>query len=113
MHEMSLAEAILEIVREEMSKHSAKGLRSVKVCAGVLSMVVPESLKFCFEVLIDGTELQGAELIIEEVPLKAYCKDCLGNFSSKSYLFECPTCGGSDIEITDGQGLYVAEMEIE
>lgn len=110
---MSLAEAILEIVREEMSKHSARTLRSVKVCAGKLSMVVPESLKFCFQILVDGTELQGAQLIVEEVPLSGHCRDCLHHFSSDSYIFECPSCGGHSIEITEGQSLYVAEMEID
>lgn len=110
---MSIAEAILAIVREEMAKHSAKGLRSVKVYTGRLSMVLPESLKFCFQVLVEGTDLGDAELLIEEVPLRGHCKDCKASFESETYVFECPNCKGPHIEITDGQGIYIAEMEIE
>ncbi len=110
---MSIAEAILEILKEEMQKHGAKRLRRVWVRAGKLSMVVPDSLRFCFEVLVEGTELRGAELLVEEIPLKGRCHDCGREFESHTYVFQCPQCYGVNYEITDGQGIYISEIEID
>ena len=57
MHEMSIAQSLIEIIEEEMKKHDAKYLRSVRLNIGQLSAVVPESLSFCFEVITSDTPL--------------------------------------------------------
>jgi len=110
---MSIAEGIVEILKEEMRKHNAKGLKTVTLQVGRLSMVVPESLIFCFRVLVEGTELEGTELLVETVPLKGICQDCGKPFESPNYIFECPVCQGPNLRLTDGQGIYISEMEIE
>jgi hydrogenase nickel incorporation protein HypA/HybF len=113
LHEMSIAEGIIDILREEMRKHNARALKRVTLLVGKLSMVVPESLTFCFQVLVEGTDLEGAELIVEIIPLRGVCHDCGKPFESQDYVFECPACKGPNIRLTDGQGIYISEMEIE
>jgi hydrogenase nickel insertion protein HypA len=66
VHEMSIAQSLFEIIREEMAKHDARVLKSIQLHIGQLSAIVPDSLSFCFEVMTSGTELEGAISVITE-----------------------------------------------
>ncbi|HDZ90961.1 MAG: hydrogenase maturation nickel metallochaperone HypA [Deltaproteobacteria bacterium] len=113
MHEMSIAQSLLDIIREEMQKNNARILRSVSLDIGQLSAIVPESLSFCFEVMTSGTELEGAQLIMNMVPLRGVCRDCGREFEIRDYAFECPHCSGPHIDTVSGQGLSIVEMEVD
>jgi hydrogenase nickel incorporation protein HypA/HybF len=113
MHEMSIAQGLLDIVKEEMEKHRATVLRSVRLNIGQLSAIVPESLSFCFEVMTTGTELEGARLEMEIIPLRGVCRACKREFEIKNYAFECPYCSSRDIETVSGQELSIVEMEVD
>ena len=93
MHEMSIAQSLIEIIEEEMLKYDAKILRSVRLNIGQMSAIVPDALSFCFEVITSGTELEGARLIMDIIPLKGYCYRCKSEFEIKDYTFICPSCG--------------------
>jgi hydrogenase nickel incorporation protein HypA/HybF len=113
MHEMSIAQSLVSILQEEMSRHGARGLRSVRLNIGEMSAIVPESLSFCFEIIVQGTPLEGAKLLMDRVALKGYCPQCEETFDIKDFVFICPTCGGTTIETIQGQELSVVEMEVE
>ncbi len=113
MHEMSIAQSLLDVIKDEMRKHNATELKSVLVHIGQLSAIVPESLSFCFEVMTSGTELEGAKLNMEIIPLTGNCRKCGQPFEIKDYAFECPFCDGKDIETLSGQELSIVEMEVE
>lgn len=112
MHEMTIAQNLIEIIKDEMIRHDAKALKSALLHVGQLTAIVPESLSFCFEVMTSGTEMEGAELIIEIIPLKAMCRECEKTFEVQDYAFECPHCGSSDIKTVAGQELSIVEMEV-
>jgi hydrogenase nickel incorporation protein HypA/HybF len=113
MHEMSIAHSLIEIVKEEMIKNDASILKSVRVHIGQMSAIVPESLSFCFEVMTSGTELEGAKLVMDIIPLRGFCRDCEGEFEIQDYVFLCPQCGSRNIETIAGQDLSIVEMEVE
>jgi hydrogenase nickel incorporation protein HypA/HybF len=113
MHEMSIAQSLINILQEEMAKHGASTLRSVRLSIGELSAIVPESLSFCFEIITEGTPLEGARLLMDKIPLKGYCPQCDRPFDIKEFVFICPTCGNPDIETIEGQELSIVEMEVE
>ena len=113
MHEMSIAQSLLDVIKAEMRKHDATGLKSVLVHIGQLSAIVPESLSFCFEIMTSGTELEGAKLNMEVIPLTGNCRKCGQLFEIKDYAFECPLCHGTDIETLSGQELSIVEMEVD
>jgi len=113
MHEMSIAQSLITILQEEMTKHGATVLRSVRLSIGEMSAIVPESLSFCFEIIVQGTPLEGAKLLMDRIPLKGYCPDCERPFDIKDFVFVCPTCGSTTIETIEGQELSIAEMEAE
>jgi hydrogenase nickel incorporation protein HypA/HybF len=113
MHEMSIAQSLLDIIKEEMQKHDAKILRAVHLDVGLMTAVVPEALNFCFEVITSGTEFEGAHLNMNIVPLKGYCPVCEREFAIENYTFLCPSCGGSKVETTGGQELSIVEIEVD
>ncbi|MFH1487700.1 MAG: hydrogenase maturation nickel metallochaperone HypA [Pseudomonadota bacterium] len=113
MHEMSIAQSLVDILREEMEKNGARTLRSVRLSIGRLSAVVPDSLEFCFTVMTAETELEGATLIMDMVPLRGACHDCNKTFEIEDYAFLCPSCGGTNIETIAGQDLSIVEMEVD
>jgi hydrogenase nickel incorporation protein HypA/HybF len=113
MHEMSIAQSLIDILHEEMAKHGAATLRSVRLSVGELSAIVPESLSFCFEIITQGTPLEGAKLLMDRIPLRGYCPQCEETFDIKEFVFICPTCGSPNIETIEGQELSIVEMEVE
>ena len=113
MHEMSIAQNLIDIVKEEMALNNATVLRSVRLNIGQLSAVVPESLKFCFEIITSGTNMEGAVLNMDIIPLIGYCPACGREFEIREYTFLCPFCGDTKIDTLSGQELSIVEIEVE
>ena len=112
MHELAIAQNIVEIVQESVPKAQIPAVRIVKVRAGKLAGVVPDSLEFCFSAIACGTELQGARLQIDRIPATGRCKACAIGFTIEEYAFSCPICGSVEIELVSGTELEVSEIEI-
>ncbi len=116
MHEMAIAENILQIVEQELAKHNCTKLTLVQVRYGALSQVVADSLQFCFEAVIKDGPYDGARLELEEVPLTLRCGSCAQSFSPEfGEVFEpCSHCGANfGHEVLEGKELYVQHIEAE
>ena len=113
MHEMSIAQSVIDIIKEEMHKNNVKILKSVRLHIGQMSAIVPDSLSFCFEVITTGTDLEGARLIMDIIPLRGYCQECKDEFEIEDYAFSCPSCKSTEIKTIGGQDLSIVEMEVE
>ena len=113
MHEMSIAQSLLDVIREEMHKHNATELKSVLVHIGQLSAIVPDSLSFCFEVMTSGTDLEGAKLNMEIIPLTETAEHADGPLKSRIMPLNALLVSGTDIETLSGQELSIVEMEVE
>jgi hydrogenase nickel incorporation protein HypA/HybF len=118
MHEMSIAQSILEVVQQYARGNgptrnvNPPRVKSVHLKIGEMAGVVPESLRFCFEVASEGTTVQGAELLIDEVPIRCRCAGCKAEFTVERFLFLCPTCGTPDVEVISGNELDVVELDL-
>jgi len=110
---MSIAQSLIDILREEMLTHNAKTLRSVRLNIGQMSAIVPDALSFCFQIITGGTELEGARLIMDIIPLMGYCNECEKEFEIKDYAFLCPSCGSTKINTIGGQDLSIVEIEVD
>ena len=113
MHEMGIALQIIEIATASIPPD----LRDVKIQKvnlkiGKLAAVVPESLRFCFDVAIKDTPLDGARLAIEELPVVAKCNDCHEQWTINSPAFKCENCDSGSIEILSGRELDIESIEI-
>jgi hydrogenase nickel incorporation protein HypA/HybF len=113
MHEMGIAQSILDIVEQEMARHGATRLTTIRLVIGEFTAIVPESLTFCFEVITKDTPYEGVKLEMEKVPLTGRCSDCGEEFVIKEYQFICPKCGSSKVETISGKELFVKEIEAQ
>lgn len=113
MHEMSIAQSVVDIVEEEMTRNGASILRSVRLNIGRMSAVVPDSLSFCFEVITGGTRLEGARLFMDIIPLRGFCHSCESEFEIEDYTFSCTMCGSTKIDTISGQDLSIVEIEVD
>jgi hydrogenase nickel incorporation protein HypA/HybF len=111
MHEVSIAEGLLQIVLDEVKKHSISKVRVVKLKIGELSGVQPSALTFCFDLIAKDTPVEGADLRIDMVPVKVKCLDCEDVFIAEDHSFFCPDCSGLNIELMSGRELHVQEIE--
>lgn len=112
MHELSIAQNILDIVQQYVPASDSRNVKTVRMKVGELSGVVTESLEFCFGAIIMGTHLEGARLDIEQIPLQTECKQCAKLFRVEENNFRCPTCGSDDLSIVSGRELQVTEIEL-
>jgi hydrogenase nickel incorporation protein HypA/HybF len=90
----------------------AKVLR-INIRAGQMRAIVPEQLQFCFEILSkESPVMEGAELVIETLPVKGKCKGCMHEFPVEDYTFVCPECQHEDIDVLQGMELLVSNIEV-
>ncbi len=108
MHEMAITQSVVDMVLE---RTPGAQVASVQVQVGRLAGVVPDAMRFCFELATTGTSLEGAQLQIEETPGRASCRACGDEFDVADLVLLCP-CGSADVRIVAGQELLVTSVRI-
>ncbi|MEO0425667.1 MAG: hydrogenase maturation nickel metallochaperone HypA [Pseudomonadota bacterium] len=107
MHELGITRNIVAIV----SDHAGEArVRRVALQIGALSAVMPDAIRFCFDICAKDTVLEGATLEIEEVAGRGRCKDCGREFALDKPFGQC-TCGCRQIDCIAGEEMTIKEME--
>lgn len=113
MHELSIANSVLEAVRTEVQRRPGARLVKVGLRVGELAGVDPEALSFSFQAITHGTEFEHATLEIEARPRRHRCPKCGVEFNVQDYNTACPDCGASRTECISGDELELAYLELE
>lgn len=113
MHEMGIANSVLEAVRVEAARHPGSYPCRVGVRVGELAAVDPSALEFCFDALTQETDLELLQLEIEICPRRHRCLDCGTEFRVKDFDFECPRCRSLRSACLGGDELELAYLEVE
>ena len=115
MHELSLIQSMLEIIREEKIKHKMTTIHKVRVVNGALSGAVSDALSFGWECLTQEGDLQGVALEVVDAPLKVVCGACGKPFDPEDrHYMPCPACGEIlGHTVTSGKELYIEEIEAD
>jgi hydrogenase nickel incorporation protein HypA/HybF len=108
MHELAITESVVSTVREHVG---GAQVTRVRLEIGKLSGIVPDALRFSFDVCVAGTTLEGALLEIVEVPGLARCRRCRREVELPELIGICP-CGSVDLDLVAGQELRIKEVEI-
>jgi hydrogenase nickel incorporation protein HypA/HybF len=108
MHELSITQSVVDAIAERMDGAT---VTSVRLEIGKLSGVVPDSVRFCFDVICAGTSLEGATLDIVEPPGLAQCRDCGEEFQLNDMIMLCP-CGSANVRVLAGQQLRIKSVEV-
>jgi hydrogenase nickel incorporation protein HypA/HybF len=112
MHELSIAQNILEIVKEHLPAEKTQRVNSICIKVGDGAGVVIDSLEFCFNSITAGTPLQEATLKIERVPFVVRCNVCGKTSINENGFFLCSFCEGGDVVLVSGNELEVSAIEL-
>ena len=114
MHELTVAQRILEVAEEQARGSGLSKITTIRVRIGGLTTVVPDALDFCFGFAKEDTLASDASLVIEEVQAEARCNACESVFEvMDSFFLVCPLCESSDTTLLSGRELDLLSIEGE
>ncbi|HED38407.1 MAG TPA: hydrogenase maturation nickel metallochaperone HypA [Ignavibacteria bacterium] len=113
MHELSIAQSIIDLVYQYLPEKNFGAVKSVNVKIGKFSNILTDSLEFCFDALIKDSPLQGASLKIKNIPVQIECLECKTISDIEPPIFLCPNCNSSSIKIISGTEMQVVEIELK
>jgi hydrogenase nickel incorporation protein HypA/HybF len=112
MHELALAEGILQLIEVAARDQGFTKVRTVRLEIGKLSSVERAAIRFCFDAVTRDSIAAGATLEIAETPGQGWCGQCALTVPMQVLYDSCPHCG-SYLKITGGTELRVKELEVD
>lgn len=109
MHELSIAEAIADKVRQ---RAAGRPVSAVAIRVGHFRQIVPDALEFCWTMVTDATGLAGCRLEIEQVPATVRCNDCESVTTLDVPIMLCEGCGSSQVTLLTGEEFLVVSLEL-
>lgn len=113
MHEMGIVVGLVDMAVEHAEKNHATRVHRVVLQVGGISGVVPRYLLEFYPVVVEGTMLEGSELVIEPVEASVFCTKCATTYDPCRTEMVCPKCGSEECDVIEGRGLMVKEIVIE
>lgn len=113
MHEMTLAEQMLQIIEEAAVAQDFTQVKTVWMELGQLSCVEKEALRFCFSAVVDETIAQQAKLEFIDIKGRGRCTQCECEMNISTIYGACPACGSYAIQVIAGNEMRIRELEVE
>jgi hydrogenase nickel incorporation protein HypA/HybF len=114
MHELSIIASVVDSVTESVAAYPGARVLEVRLRVGALASVVVDSLEFCWGIATDGTELEGARLVVKTLPVVVHCGPCAADVELEGVQsFRCPRCGEPCGELRQGRELEIDAIEID
>lgn len=113
MHEYSVVQALLEQVESLAVEHRAQKVTKVVVKIGVMSGVEPHLLEVAFETFKEKSVCDGAEFVMTIQLLTIRCRACGEQHELEGSYCRCPACESSDVEVIDGEDMFLMSLEME
>ncbi|RUM50428.1 MAG: hydrogenase maturation nickel metallochaperone HypA [Hydrogenothermus sp.] len=113
MHEFSVVQSLLDLIEKHALENKAKSVSKVIIKIGKMSGIEPHLLKIAFDTFKEKTICENAklEMIIQDVIAK--CEDCNKDFTVENNKFICPFCNGYNLQILDGEDMYLMSLELD
>jgi hydrogenase nickel incorporation protein HypA/HybF len=113
MHELSIVASLFEILEEKAREQKAIRIILVKIKIGKLAGVVPDFLQSAFDLYKKDTIAAESALEIDVIPVKIRCRKCAVEIEKDDFVFVCPACGSTDLEIIAGTDLFLEKIDLE
>ena len=113
MHEISIAERLVELIEEESRNHGFSRVKAIRLKIGMLGHVEPDALQFCFESVSQGTLAEGAYLELETIAGVGWCSRCRRTVAIAERYDVCPACSQIGVRMTAGDELRLTELVVE
>jgi hydrogenase nickel incorporation protein HypA/HybF len=112
MHEMSLAEGVLQLIEDSARQQSFTRVVAVWLEIGELAGVEVEAMKFCFDAVTRGSVADGARLEVILTPGSGWCMSCAKTVPLSDVYGGCAECGEYQVQVTGGTEMRVKELEV-
>jgi hydrogenase nickel incorporation protein HypA/HybF len=112
MHELSIAQEILEIIGAEREQHGFEKVEKVRLRIGALSGVDAEALEFAFGVVREDSCAASADIEIEREPMQLICRHCQFQTNGNYGPSVCPKCGSLDVRINATADVDIVSLEV-
>ncbi len=113
MHELAVAQALVEQVEAVISQHQAAGATSIRVRIGPLAGVVPDLLATAFPLAAAGSRSEHAVLDLVDAPIKVRCQTCGAETEAAMNRLICGACGDWHTQVISGDELLLESVELE
>ena len=108
VHELSICTSLASLVERHADD---RRVAVVHLDVGHLRQVVPDTLRFSWEVVVTGTALEGSVLDVREIPAVVDCRTCGTSTTLQVPVFRCP-CGSTDVAVVAGEELQVTSLDL-
>lgn len=112
MHEYSIVQSLLDSCEENARANNASKVMKVVVKIGVMSGVEPDLLKTAFDTFKEKTICEEAEFVINIQSVVVKCNECQKESTLKELEYTCPSCKSLDLQIIDGEDMYLMQLEL-
>ena len=113
MHELSITQAMIELVQQHAESAGAARVGRINLIVGEMTGFVDECVQFYFDQLSKDTIMENAELTFKRVPTTGRCRDCKHEFEIQEMDWVCPSCKGNNIQLVGGNELFVESIEVD
>jgi len=113
MHEVAIMTEALRMAEDSAKAAGARRILKLRLRIGALSGVVPDALRFAFDVVCQGTLAAGAILEIEAVAAACWCPTCEAEYACGDFFSECPRCHNLSGDLRRGREMDIADVELE
>lgn len=113
MHELTVAAALVEQIEEIRKRENAERVCAIYLSLGELSGIDREAFEFCFPLAAEGTAVEKAQIVIEEVKTVVHCSDCELDTEAALPFLACTACGSLNISVSAGQDFLITSVELE
>ncbi len=112
MHEVSIAQSIVEIAEASARGRNALSIQLIKIRLGDFTNIVPEALEFAFAVVRQGSLAEHARLDIEMVRMTLNCVVCeMATKPARGLCLICAQCG-FPLKIVAGEELQIEYIDV-
>jgi hydrogenase nickel incorporation protein HypA/HybF len=113
MHELSVTQALLDLVVERAAAAKAARVTDIHIEIGQLASYVDESVQFYWDLISGGTAAEGANLHFNRTPMSLQCTHCGTAFPPDGETFSCPACGSQQVQVTSGGEFLLVGLDVE
>lgn len=113
MHEYSIVQSLINTCEDNVRANNAKKVTKLVIKIGVMSGVEPDLLQTAFDTFKEETICDGAEFIINIQPIVIKCNSCLEESTIERTEYKCPKCQSTDLDVLDGEDMYLMQLELE
>lgn len=110
MHELSICRSIARIAEQHAD---GRPIRTVHVQVGHLRQVVPDTLNYCWALVVEDTALDGTSLAIDHVPAELSCHECGHTTTIRHLILRCERCQSTNTKLVKGEELFVTSLELQ